>query len=224
MRDFQVSTKRNQAPRCLQSVRFHPAVHLNTGDLVGAFAETPFAFEDRPRFGMTMSKPIIADWVSNALMELCRTVTAEDIRERPIIMSLPAAALGDRDVVSACVDVMAGSRLCPQEICFEITDAALVASSCDVTGYFRSFRQRGFRIAIDARTSWQCEIPTSTWLMVDTLRVRFDRNEMSVELAARLDIARAAGVAIVAEKARWRDGEQLSEMGIEYALHPRADA
>ncbi|MEO0883571.1 MAG: EAL domain-containing protein [Pseudomonadota bacterium] len=224
MQNSHVYAKRDQASRRSDHVRFHPAVHLNTGDLVGAFVDIPLAYDDRPIFNLGGQQPSVADWMSGTVAELCRVAVGTEMRERPLILPIPAASLCHADTVNACADVLAGSRLCPQEICFEVTDAALVASPLDITALFRSFRQRGFRIAIDARTSWQADLRASTWLMVDTLRVSLNTCDDDDELMALIEVARSAGVAIIAEGALWRDGEYLASLGIEYALHPRSDA
>ncbi|MEO1407549.1 MAG: hypothetical protein AAFV54_13820 [Pseudomonadota bacterium] len=191
---------------------------------MGAFVDLPFSFEDRPNFNLLETQPSVVEWIADLVSDLCRSAVTEGMHERPIVLPIPAASLGRANLVAACMDAVMGSRLCPQEICFELTDAALAASPCDVTTFFRNFRQRGFRIAVDARSSWQADLRASTWLLVDTLRVGFDDGEPSSDLMATVDLASSAGVAIIAERAHWRDGEYLASLGIEYGLHPLADA
>ena len=224
MQNFHVSAKTGQQSAKGHSFRFHPAVHLNTGDLVGAFVDLPFAFDDRPVFNLAEKRPSVASWMADVLSGLCHAAVSEDLRERPLILPMPAAALSTANVVSKCADVMAGSRLCPQEICFEVTDATLTACPSDVATIFRNFRQRGFRIAVDAGRSSAANLKASTWLMVDTLRIGTDNGDIGDDLLNLVDTASAAGVAIIVEDAYWRDGEYLASLGIEYGLNPRVDA
>lgn len=224
MQNFHVTAKKDQALQKRHQVRFQPAVHLTTGDLVGAFVETSLAFDDRPIFKFSENQPSISDWISGLLAELCREATVMEMHERPMVVPVPSASLYHPEIVGACADVMLGSRLCAQEFCFEFTDAALVANQSDINYLFRSYRQRGFRVAIDARNSWQAELNASTWLLVDTLRICLDSCEGEDSLWSMIEVARSAGVAIIAERALWRDADHLAEIGIEYGLKPRADA
>lgn len=224
MQNFHVSAKRDQQPAAGKAFRISPAIHLNTGDLVGAFVDLPMAFDDRPSFDLVEKQPNAAEWIADKLGQLCRVAVAEDIRERPLVLPMPAAALSQADVVGRCLDAMNGARLCPQEVCFEINDAAIASSPLDISTVFRNFRQRGFRVAVDARRSCTADIRGSTWLMVDTLRIQFEDGNIPDEVVGIVDHAQAAGVAIVVEGAYWRDGDYLASLGIEYGLHPRADA
>lgn len=225
MHSFHISAKTDQATLAnLPSIRFRPSVHLLSGDLVGAYVDLRCKFEDRPSFHLHETSSRISDWVADTLKSVCKLATEDNMVERPIVLPLPAASFGNTDIVTTCSNVMANSRLCPQEFCFELTDSALVEDPKHITAFFRSFRQRGFRIGVDARKSWQANIAPSTWLMVDTLRVTLPTDHVDVDLVNQIEAARAAGVAVVAEKVLWRDGERLADLGIEYALDPRTDA
>ncbi len=41
---------------------------------------------------------------------------------------------------------------------------------------------------------------------------------------SRLEVASADGVALIAEDVHWRDVEKLAQVGINYAVAPRADS
>ena len=224
MQRSHVSAKANQSPVAIGRQRIHPAVHLQTGDLVGAFVELDMAFDDRPVFSEIAPPPSAARWVTDRLRELRSILTAQNVQERPVILPLPAMALNDPDLPSKCADTLAGTRLCAQEFSFEFTDAAFATCQRDVASTLRAFRQRGFRVSIDARLSCTAELAASNWLMIDTLRIPALSDATDEALLDRVETARTAGVAIVAERPYWRDGDALADLGIEYGLHPRADA
>ena len=41
---------------------------------------------------------------------------------------------------------------------------------------------------------------------------------------SRLEVAAADGIALIAENVRWRDTDKLAELGVSFALAPRADS
>jgi hypothetical protein len=41
---------------------------------------------------------------------------------------------------------------------------------------------------------------------------------------SRLEVASADGVALIADNVRWRDADKLQDMGISFAMAPRADS
>ena len=67
-------------------------------------------------------------------------------------------------------------------------------------------------------------MPGHTWLMIDTLRINANEVDLYEDLEDLVEMARAAGVAIVAQKPYWRDGEYLDSIGIQYGLMPKTDA
>jgi hypothetical protein len=40
----------------------------------------------------------------------------------------------------------------------------------------------------------------------------------------RLEVSAAEGVALIAENVRWQDAEKLANLGIHYAMSPKADS
>ena len=60
--------------------------------------------------------------------------------------------------------------------------------------------------------------------MVDSLRISGDHIELDQALDDMVANATEAGVSIVVDKPKWRDGDYLAKMGIEYGVQPRLDA
>ena len=57
----------------------------------------------------------------------------------------------------------------------------------------------------------------------EAVRIEPSRCEALEIPMTRLEVAAAEGVALIAENVRWRDAEQLAELGICFAVAPRAD-
>lgn len=144
--------------------------------------------------------------------------------ERPLVLPVPASALSDPDMLDACNHAAAQTRLCNQEISFELTDAAITARPENARIFMHTFRRKGFRVSIDARKSWQSNLPAHDWLLIDTLRLHATSLESEPSLESYIGAASQAGVAIVAQAPYWRDGEYLASLGIDYGLSPRTDA
>ena len=208
-------------------LRLQPSLHLCRGDAVGAFVEPMFDLEDSPRFGPALTMSNRDDLGSRLLKQIeqlaqvCDT-TRTDLR--PLILPVPARVLEMPSLIDACLTALAHTRLCPQELAFEFTDADMVRNNGFDFGLFRALRMRGLRVAMDARQSWRSQLQPMSWLMIDTLRVRADRVGLDENLDEMIAIAVDAGVSIVAEKPRWRDGDFLARAGIDFGVAPYADA
>ncbi len=211
-------------------VRFAPVVHLQTGETVILLAETEKRFEERAVFGRVApaaegggatSSP--AAWLAEHIKAIALDAH-NHTTERPIIVSAPLAALIHPDTAMACDAAIGRTRLCPQEICIEIADAALALPTPEVQTGIEGLRRCGFRVSLDATRSWQSPLSNSLRLLLDSLRIDARCLENEPELEDRVEAAAAAGMTIIAENAPWRDGDYLASLGIDYALRPRADA
>lgn len=208
-------------------LRFRPVVHLLTGDVVCAAAQSSRRFEELAAFGpsgLAASPESPAVWLANLIEDLAVRARVTDMDVRPIHIEAPVAAMMHPDTPIACEAAAARSRLLPQEICIEVTDASLAQSKRDVTRSIESLRRKGFRLGVIATKSWSTPLDTSLRLMLDTVRVDARRLYDEPELAKRVEAAVACGMSVIAEGAAYRDGEDLSAMGVELALHPRTDA
>lgn len=202
-------------------------MHLCSGDAVGAFMEYAYNFEDKPALlsnSDIKTHHTAASWIASKIIDMASMCDMIDYIERPLILPVPARTLIDNDVLEFCTNAAAQTRLCHQEISLEITDAAISAHTEEAVTFMHTFRRQGFRVSVDARKSCAGELPGECWLLVDTLRLRAQDIEVEPALQDMIGLASSAGVAIVAERALWRDGEYLARMGIDYALKPRTDA
>jgi hypothetical protein len=218
---------RQSQPGTGTQIRLQPSIHLCRGDTVGGFVEPMFGLSDAPRFGPA-SAHLEANDLSTRLRDQIQQVAtycrATQTDLRPLILPVPASLLETPSLIDACLNALSHTELCPQEIAFEFTDADMIRNTGYDFGLFRSLRMRGLRVAMDARQSWRCQLQPMSWLMVDTLRVRADRVGLDEDLDNMIAAAVDAGVSIVADKPRWRDGDLLARAGIEFGLSPHADA
>lgn len=210
-----------------QKLRLHPSVHLCCGDTIGAFVEPMFQLDEKPNFGPASGWTNSADLETRLLEQIgelasyCDTIGTE---LRPLILPVPVSVLEIPSLIDACLNKIAQTRLCPQELAFEFTDAEMLRNTGFDFDLFRSLRMRGVRVAIDARASWRCQLQPMSWLMVDTLRVPAEQIGIDQALDDMIAQAVDAGVAIVADRPRWRDGDFLARAGVAYGVHPYADA
>jgi len=208
-------------------IRLQPSLHLCRGDTVGAFVEPMFSLDDTPRFGPASAVSQANDLGARLIDQIeqlaayCQT-TQTDLR--PLILPVPANILEMPSLIDACLNALSHTELCPQELAFEFTDVDMIRNTGYDFGLFRSLRMRGMRVAMDARQSWRCQLQPMSWLMVDTLRVRANRVGRDESLDEMIATAVDAGVSVVADKPRWRDGEMLANAGIDFGISPYADA
>lgn len=227
MQHFAHTAEGSSTSTLARRVRTRPAIHLCSGDLVGAFAEFATHFDEGPLFLSQHSKNRDCDpkqWLAERISDVACLAEVTNTSERPIVLPMPASCLTDTQTVDTCVHAVAQTRLCHQELSFEITDSAFATHALSARKLIQSFRQRGFRVSIDIRKSWIAHLSSDCWLMIDTLRLNANDIWNQPALIKRLEIAASAGVAIVAEKPKWRDGDELAALGIEYGLSLRADA
>ncbi len=210
--------------------RLLPVMHLETGDAVLLFAETEKRFEERAVFGRAARAAECSDAVSPAeWMADHIEAVAHDAHnrttERPVIVELPLVALIHPDTATACDAAIARTRLCPQEICLEVQDAALALPAArNAQDHIEALRRCGFRVSLNATRSWQCPLSHSMRMLLDSLHVDARKIESEPELQDRIETAASAGMLVIAENANWRDSYFLSELGVEYGFRMRADA
>ncbi|MEO1553309.1 MAG: hypothetical protein AAFR82_05195 [Pseudomonadota bacterium] len=210
--------------------RLLPVMHIETGEAVLLFADSEKRFEERAVFGRAAlaaesSEPVSpAIWMADHVEDV-----ADDAHnrttERPVIVEMPLVALIHPDTPVACDAAIARTRLCPQEICFEIQDAALALPAArNAQNAIEALRRCGFRVSLNATRSWQCPLGHSLRLLLDSLRVDARKIETEPELQDRIESAVSSGMLVIAEHAHWRDSYYLSELGVEYGFRMRADA
>ena len=210
-----------------QQLRLRTTVHLCGGDTVGAFVDPMYRLDDSPKFGpatVDISASDLESRLINQLAELASYCETMGVSTRPLIMPVPICVLETPSLIDTCLSMIKHTRLCPQELAFEFTDAELVRHAGFEFNLFRSLRMRGIRVAIDARKTCRSQLQPMSWLMVDTLRISSERINLDQALDDMIASAVDAGVSIIADKPKWRDGDYLANMGIEYGVQPRTDA
>ena len=227
----QVRTRSSRQPSIVpgaDELRLSPVIHLTTGDIVNLVAETQFAFDDRVSFGaggQLVSRISPALWLAHQVEAVARLAYDQPCSTaRPIIIEAPIVALMHPDTPIACEAAAARSRICPQEICIEVDDASLAQSKADVLKSIESLRRRGFRVGVNATRSWCTPLDTRLRLLLDSVRVDARKVWVEADLLNRIEAASACGMAVIAEHARYRDGEKLAGVGIELGRAPKVDA
>lgn len=210
--------------------RLLPVMHLETGDAVLLFAETEKRFEERAVFGPAtqaaegsrVATP--AQWMAEQVEAVAHDAHNRTT-ERPVIVELPLVALIHPDTAIACDAAIARTRLCPQEICLEVQDAALALPAArGAQAGIEALRKCGFRVSLNSTRSWQCPLDHNLRILLDSLRVDARKTEDDEALQDRIDAAACSGMLVIAENANWRDTYFLNELGVEYGFRMRADA
>ena len=209
--------------------RLLPVMHLETGDAVLLFAESEKRFEERAVFGRAalaaecseVASP--AQWMAEKVEEVANDAHYRTT-ERPVIVPIPMVALIHPDTAMACDAAVARTKLCPQEVCLEVEDAALALPSAqNAQDGIEALRRCGFRVSLNSTRSWQAPLSYSLRVLLDSMRVDARKIETDPELEDRIDAAACAGMLVIAENAYWRDSDYLNSLGIEYGVRMRAD-
>lgn len=207
-------------------LRFQPVVRLTDGAAFGIHAETDCAFEDifRTRHLTDAAHPSAAAWFGQTLERAARLASQGELNQRPISITAPMAALTDPDMPMALEAACARAGILPQEIRIDFIDASVAALEDFALDQVDAIRARGFRVGLDARKSWRTPMGARARMTFEAIRLDPDAMDLLNLPVSRLEAAAAEGVAIIAENARWRDADRLAEMGVHFALAPRADS
>ncbi len=214
-------------PGQLPRLRFRPVMHLGTGDLISTLCQSRVRFGETVDFGPGEASRLShspAAWLADHLEDAAETAEMTGMHTRPIIVKAPLAALTHAHTGIACETAIRRTHLCPQEICIEIEDGAVALSMTEGGQHVRALRRRGFRVSLDARKAWNTSLDSRMRLMLDAMRIDAEKLYASEDLQTKCTIATAAGISVIAERARWRDADALSALGVHYAIAPRTDA
>jgi hypothetical protein len=208
------------------AVRFKSVMHLLGGDSLGLVADEPIEFEERVSFGPAANDdtPSPAKWMAGRLERVASAACAQELPHRPILVAAPMAGLSDPDTALACDTAVRRTILCQQEFCLMFSDTAFSGDPADSTARIARLRRVGFRVGVDMRHSWQTPLTDSFRILIDTIRIDADALEASNELCEITQIAKAAGILVVADHANWRDGDYLAELGVAGGVAPQTDA
>ena len=228
MQSRQISQAKSEALAPLPKVRFAQIMHLDSGGSVASLAETPFRYSDRPSFGPAAlnvpQQDNPASWLADQIETIAAGANLLEVNERPILVKAPIAAFAHSKTGAACEAAVIRSKLCPQEICLEFSDAAFSASPYEAANRVKGLRLLGFRVSIDARKAWNAHLSTTLRLTLDTYRINAEKLKSDTDLQWQCEAAAASGITVIAEQARWRDAPWLADFGVEYAIRPKTDA
>lgn len=208
-------------------VRTSPIYSLLSGEPYGVVSEHIMAFEERVSFGParpSREKSDPAEWLAAQIEKTATHVSQHDVIERPIIISAPQTALAHTNTAIAVDAVMRRTNLCHQEICLEFCDTAFAGDPTDVIQKVAKLKRRGFRVGVDMRKSWSSALSQGLALLLDTIRVDALEVYRNRDLEEMIFAAKHAGVFVIAENAKWRDGDYLESLGILGAVRPIADS
>jgi hypothetical protein len=206
-------------------IRFRSVVRLADGEAFGMHAESDINFEDtfHPRHLTGAPLPSAAAWLGDLIERAGRLAQETNQTLRPLSILAPMAALADQDAPMAAEAGIARAGLLPQEVRLDFCDASVCALEDLALDRVDAFRRRGFRVGLDARKSWSTPMGARARMTFEAVRIEPSRCEALEIPMTRLEVAAAEGVALIAENVRWRDAEQLAELGICFAVAPRAD-
>ncbi len=206
-------------------LRFRPVVRLSDGSAFGMHAEADIAFEDtfRARHLTDVDLPSAAGWLGDLIERACRLAQDTQTMPRPMSILAPMAALADKDAPMAAEAAVARAGALAQEIRLDFSDASVCALEDLALDRVDAFRRRGFRVGLDARTSWRTAMGARARLTFEAVRLDPSRCEVLEIPMTRIEVASADGIALIAENVRWRDAEKLADMGVHFAVSPRAD-
>lgn len=207
-------------------LRFRPVVRLADGEAFGMHAEADISFEDtfRPSHLSDAAHPSAAGWLGDLIERAGRLAQEAGANHRPLSISAPMAALADRDAPMAAEAGAARAGILPQEVRIDFCDASMSALDDLALDRVDAFRRRGFRVGLDARKSWRTPMGARARMTFEAVRLDPSRFEALDIPMSRLEVTAAAGIALIAESVRWCDTEKLADLGISFALAPRADS
>ena len=206
-------------------LRFDPVTELSSGKASFHLTRIDPLYEELNVFGMT--SPAIAAtpsaWLGAAIELLTREADAEACETRPLHVPAPVSILLDPNAALAADSTVRRTTFCPQEICIELSDAAFGIAGEEALPALLKLRRKGFRIALDARTSWTTPLNHDLRPHIERIRVPLDEILADDIYVPRLAIAEALGIDLIADRAKWRQVDELQELGINYALSLVAD-
>jgi hypothetical protein len=207
-------------------LRFHPVVRLADGSAFGMHTEADIAFEDtfQTRHLTDAVHPSAAAWLGDLIERAARLAKDTGADLRPLSVSAPMAALADKDAPMAAEAGVLRAGLLPQEIRIDFCDASVSALEDLALDRVDAFRRRGFRVGLDARKSWNTPMGARARMTFEAVRLVPSRCEALEVPMTRLEVASADGIALIAENVRWRDTDKLAELGVHFAMAPKADS
>lgn len=207
--------------------RFELAHPLQTDDLPQVFVRIDPLYEELNRFtfdgsGEAHASP--AAWTGSVLRLIADRAKDLKATDRPLHVPVPDALLTDPNAVMACESAVRQTEICAQEVCLTVRDSALMAAGDSALHAIARLHARGFRIALDARQSWDTAFDEGLRCVIDTIRLAHgDYLELDI-VADRVGMAKDVGITVALDRLRYRDEDTARAMGVTHALAFIADA
>ncbi len=207
-------------------LRFRPVVRLDDGVSFGLDVETDITFEETfsLRDMMSENAPSAATWLGDIIERTAKLAQETGNEARPISIVAPMSALADLDAPMAAEAGARRANVLPQEIRIDFTDASVSEMEEMALDRIENFRKHGFRVGLDARKSWRTPMNARARITFESVRIEPTSIAALDIPISRMEVAAADGVSLIAENVMWRDAEKLAEVGICYAVAPRADS
>ncbi len=213
------------SPACRH--RFEPVVHIVSGEPAATLSQGMRQYGDGVRFtahGYQAPATPPGEWLASSLETTLSEASANAINTRPLHVPAPSPALLDTAARGACLDALHRMRACAQEIVLEFDDWVLATSRRELVFALSRFKSVGFRLCVDATSSWQIPAAPAVLLLIDSVRVDARALSDDGELAAHCRELALSDIDIIVDRPRWRDAGRLGEFGVRYASRPLADA
>jgi diguanylate cyclase (GGDEF)-like protein len=198
-------------------LEYQPIVDLRSGAVVGLEALARWTHPERgpvsPSSFVTVAElsglaPELDRWVlRRALQDMARLRRAGVVpRNAYLAVNLSAASLTGTPLLDDLVSWTAASGLPATQLVLEITETAIMQDTEVAVGLLRDLREHGFRVAMDDFGTGYSSLAHLRDLPVSALKIdrsfvadiTEQRNALAI-VAWIVDLARAVGVAVVAE-------------------------
>ena len=206
-------------------LRFETIVSLDDNPPAGVSVTTDLVYEEHAFFGFARGEEFScpATWLGQVVERAGRVATMRGLTDRPIAIVAPSAALSHRNAPMAAEAGAARARMCPQEFRLEFSDSALCEEEDNAFDFMVDFYRRGFRLGINATSSWQSPFSHGARELVEAVRLNA-QDVLNNEIRGnRIETAMGADICLYAQDACWQNAKQLRDLGVSYAVEPRAD-
>lgn len=208
--------------------RFETCLRLDDGHAAFPLTRIDPLFEEQAvsfgRSARPMNAASPADWLARAIRRLAEAAQEMELTFRPIHVPMPVAIFTDERGADIAAKEANEAGFCTQEFMLEIQDASLASGEPLAFDRLDTYRQKGFRIALDARRS--AATPFSSRIRSAIERLRVNANDLIHDemLQLRADIVSCIGGEVIVDRANWRQAEELQRCGASHALKLLSDA
>ena len=207
---------------------FTPCRSLERGEISFPLTRVDPLFEEQSVSGFfTSSRPYFStpsQWIEKAIVTLATIADAEKSSDRPIHLPTPLSLLLDENAPFKAEQACMSAGYCTQEFMLEFKDSSLVQAGINAADGLDAFRRLGFRIALDARTSFETALSERLRPAVERLRVNCNDLKYDETIQMRAEIVSLLDGDVIVDRALWRDVDELKSFGATHAEHLISDA